>query len=560
MFLQTRLRAAAAGLAAIALTAAACSSSPTGSGGPVNDTLVVYTGQSGDYQQNLNPYSPTANEGPGTIFEPLFFFNLTSLENPPVPLLGTEYSWNAGGTELSITLRDNVKWSDGTKFTAKDVAFTFDMVKKNPSMNNTGFQGETTVVDDTHVRVKFAEAAFMEEPQVLGKLFIVPEHLWKDIATPATDVMRTPVGTGPFVLEEFKPQAFTLKANPSHWGGEPAVKKVRYLSLSGNQAGADGLKAGSIDWQTGPVPDIKNVEKNYPGYRAITVNVNQMALFACSNAQLGCQGPQADPAVRKAIYYSLNRSQVNSLGFQGTASDISPGFALPDRDRSIVSSRLHERIAPMNQDVAKATELLTSAGYAKGPDGIYAKSGKPLALTVKVVAGWTDYITAVDIMAQQLQQAGIKLTPQQVSYNEWADARGRGQYELLIDALTPGPAPDPYYVYSYFFSTATTAPVGQTANPNFSRFSNPAVDKALAELKKIAPKDMAARQPHYDTIQAEVESVMPYIPILTGGTTSEYNAKEFTGWPSKEDLYAFPAIWSRPDHAQVFKRLKPAGS
>jgi peptide/nickel transport system substrate-binding protein len=560
MFLQRRLRAAAIGLAAVAMTATGCSSSGTGSGGPVNDTLVVYTGQSGDYQQNLNPYSPTANDGPGTIFEPLFFFNLTNRDKPPVPLLGTEYSWNADGTELSITLRDNVKWSDGTKFTAKDVVFTFDMVSKNPPMNNTGYQGQATAVDDTHVRVKFPAPAFMEEPQVLGKLFIVPEHLWKNIATPATDVMRTPVGTGPFTLEEFKAQAFTLKASPSYWGGEPAIKKVRYLSLSGNQAGADALKAGSIDWQTGPVPDIKSVEKNYPGYRAITVNINQMALFTCSNAQLGCQGAQTDPAVRKAIYYALNRSQLNALAFQGTASEISPGFALPDRDRAIVSSRLRERTAPMNPDIAKATELLTSAGYTKGGDGVYAKGGKPLTLTVKVVAGWTDYITAVDTMSQQLQQAGIKLTPQQVSYNEWADARGRGQYELLIDALTPGPSPDPFYVYSYFFSTATTAPVGQTANPNFSRFSDPEVDKALAELKRTAPTNTAARQPHYDTIQAALESALPYIPVLTGGTTSEYNAKEFTGWPSKEDLYAFPAIWQRPDHAQVFKRLKPAGT
>ncbi|CAM3311972.1 ABC transporter substrate-binding protein [Kibdelosporangium persicum] len=559
MFLRRRLTVAVIGLTAITLAATACSQSPP-AGGPVTDTLVVYSGQSGDYQQNLNPYSPSVNEGPGTIFEPLFFFNLTSRDAPPVPLLGTRYAWNGDGTELSITLRDNVKWSDGQPFTAKDVVFTFDMVRGNPSMNNTGFQGETTAVDDRTVTVRFPAPAYMEEPQVLGKLFIVPEHLWKSIPSPANDVIAKPVGTGPYVLEDFKPQAFTLKANPSYWGGEPAVKKVRYLSLSGNQAGADALQAGTIDWQTSPVPDVKNTERIYPGYRALVSNINQITLFSCSNTQLGCQGPQTDPAVRKAIYYAINRGQLNALAFQGTAGDISPGLALPDRDRDIVSGRLRERIAPANPEVGKSGQLLTGAGYAKGADGIYAKDGKPLALTVKVVAGWTDYITAVDTMAQQLQQAGIKLTPQQVSYNEWADARGRGQYELLIDSLTPGPAPDPFYVFSYFFSTATTAPVGQTANPNFSRFSDPAVDNALAELKKIAPSNQAARQPHYETIQTALESAMPCIPVLTNGTVNVYNAKEFTGWPSKEDMYAFPAVWQRPDQAQVFKRLKPAGA
>jgi peptide/nickel transport system substrate-binding protein len=407
--------------------------------------------------------------------------------------------------------------------------------------------------------VKFAQPAFMDGPQVLGKLFIVPEHIWKNYATPATEVNQNPVGTGPFVLDDFKPQAFTLKANPKYWGGEPTLKHVRYLSLSGNQASADALKAGSIDWQTGPVPDIKDVERNYPGYKAITLPLNQMALLACSNATLGCQGPQTDPAVRKAIYYGMNRTQLNSLAFENTASEISPGFALPQRDAALVSGKLTDRVAPMSPDIAKANDLLTSAGYTKGADGIYAKDGKPLSLTIKVVAGWTDYITALDTLSQQLLQVGIKTTPQQLSWNEWADARGRGQYQLLIDALNQGPAPDPFYVYSYFFSTATTAPVGQTANPNFSRFSDPLVDSEPAELKKTDRGNTAARQPHYDAIQAEIEKTMPYIPLLTGGTTSVYNAKAFTGWPTKEDLYAFPAVWQRPDNSQVYLRLKPAG-
>jgi peptide/nickel transport system substrate-binding protein len=46
---------------------------------------------------------------------------------------------------------------------------------------------------------------------------------------------------------------------------------------------------------------------------------------------------------------------------------------------------------------------------------------------------------------------------------------------------------------------------------------------------------------------------------MTGGTTSEFNAKKFTGWPSEKNLYAFPAVWQSPDNAQVFKTLTPVG-
>jgi len=568
MFLRSSRRrgsAAAVGMVAVALVAVGCSGSTGGSGTSSNtgggaeaDTLIAYTGQAGDYQINFNPFSPTLIGGPGTIFESLFFFNQVK-DVDPVPLLGTEYAWNEDGTVLTITTREDVTWSDGEPFSAKDVAFTLDMIAENPAINTVGYAGSAEATDDTHVVVTFPEAAYMDAPQLLGKTFIVPEHIWSALADPATDTMEKPVGTGPYTLAEFKPQAYTLAANPDYWDGEPAVKNVRYLSLSGNQAGADALAAGQVDWQTGPVPDIANVEKNYPGYQAITVPLNQMALFTCSNADLGCTGPQTDPAVRQAIYYGMDRTQLNALAFEKTASDMSAGLALMPRDEAYVSGELKEELAPSSPEADSAQSLLEGAGWAKGSDGIYAKDGQRLAMTVKVVTGWTDYITAVDTMSQQLKAVGIEITAQQVSWNEWSDARGQGQFELLIDSLNGGPAADPYYLYAYFLSSENTAPVGQSANPNFARFSDPEVDAALASLKSIDPTDAKARQQYFDVIQTQVAENMPYIPIMTGGTTSEFNAAKFEGWPSQDNLYAFPAVWSRPDDARIFVSLKPVG-
>ncbi|MTE18027.1 ABC transporter substrate-binding protein [Streptomyces sp. TRM43335] len=554
---RRRTRVAAAGMAALALLATACSQSG-GSGGGKDETLVVFTGQAGDYQANFNPFSPTLNEGPGTIFESLFYFNQVR-DEPAKPLLGTEYSWNDDGTELSITLRDGVTWSDGEKFTADDVVFTLNMITKHKAMNGTGYEGRAEAVDDTHVKITFDEPSYMEGPQILGKVFIVPEHIWKDFENPATNTVTKPVGTGPYTLADFKGQAFTLRSNPDYWDGEPALKQVRYIALSGNQAGADALKAKKIDWQTGPVPDMRNVEENYPGYKAVTVPLNQTVLITCSNAELGCEGPQTDPAVRRAIYYALDRTQINSLAFQDTGSQISPGFVPVESGKEIISGKLKESLAPMEPDVSEATRILEEAGYTKGSDGVYAKDGRKLALTVRVVSGWTDYITAVDTMAEQLKKAGIKLTAQQSSWNEWSEARGQGDYELVIDALYPGPTPDPYYTYSYFFGTETTARVGEAANPNFARYSNPEVDKALRELKKASPEATGKRQAQYDVIQTELEEDMPYIPVLTAGTTSQYHDAKFDGWPTEYNLHAVPAVWSRPDQAQIYKALKPAG-
>nr|WP_191910075.1 ABC transporter substrate-binding protein [Microbispora cellulosiformans] len=560
----------AAGLAALTLVAG-CSSSggspgqaagaTSGAGGSAasSEPLVVYTGGSGDIQPIFNPYLPGALGGGGTIFEPLFFYNTVRSEGAPRPRLGESFSWNDDGTELSISLRSGVKWSDGRPFTADDVVFTLKMITEHKAMNGTAYQGRATAVDATHVVIKFDEPAFVDGPQVLGRIWIVPEHKWKDIPDPTKEQLREPVGTGPYVVDELKPQAFTLKANPNHWGGEPAVKKIRFPSLSGNQSGATALKAGQIDWQTGPVPDIANVEQSYPGYKLITTPVNQMVLDTCANADLGCKGPQTDPAVRQAIYYAVNRTQLNALAFENTSAEISPSMALLQRDQAVISGRLQNKVAPMRPDAARAQQILESAGYAKGADGIYVKDGKPVKLTLKTVAGWTDYITAADTLSQQLAKAGIKVTAQQLSYNEWADARGRGDFELMLDSLFQGPAADPFYVYSYFYSTDTTDKVGGTPGANVSRFSDPDVDKAIAELKKINVSDTAARQPYFDTIQTRIEQSMPYVPLLTQGTINIYNARKFTGWPTKEDLYAFPAAWQAPDASEIYLRLRPTG-
>lgn len=556
----TRRRAAMlAGAAALALTLASCSgggSDGTGSTGGGDATLVAYTGQAGDYQINFNPFSPSKIGGLGTIYEPLFFFNKAQVTDP-VPLLGTEQAWNEDGTVLTVTLRDGVTWSDGEPFTADDVAFTFTMLKENKALNNIGFEGTAEAVDDTHVTFTFKKPAFVKGPDVLSTP-IVPEHLWKDV-NPTEDVIEKPVGTGAYLLDDFKPQAFTLKANADYWGGEPAVKNIRYLSLSGNQAGADAIAAGTIDWQTGPIPDIQNTHQNFPSYDAYTQWQNQMVLATCSSEELGCSGPQTDPAVRHALYDAIDRTQLNKLAFMETANEVSPAFTLTPSQDDFVSAAVTEKTAPMTADPDRAATTLEDAGWVKGSDGIYAKDGERLSLTVEVVTGWTDYITAIDTMTSQAKAAGIELKAAQSSWNEWTEKKGSGNFQLVIDSLWQGPAPDPYYLYNYFFDSSSGAKVGETAGNNFSRYANPDVDAALEELSTLPLDDAAARQPYFDAVQEAIVEDMPYVPVLTGGTTSVWNTAKFTGWPSDDDLYAFPAVWSALDAAEIFKHLEPQG-
>ncbi|GAA4976101.1 ABC transporter substrate-binding protein [Kineococcus glutinatus] len=552
----------AAALTGASLLLAACGGSGEegGASGDAATTLVAYTGQAGDWQLNFNPYSPSSIAGRGTIFEPLFFINKAQ-ESEPKPLLGTEYSWNADGTELSVTLREGVTWSDGEPFTADDVVFTFDMFTEHPALNGFGWNGTVTAVDDTHVVFAWDTPAYTAGPDVISQVYIVPEHIWSGI-DPETDVLEKPVGTGAYTIGDFKGQAFTLLANDSYWGGAPAVKTIRFPALSGNQAGADAIAAGTIDWQTGPIPDIQNTNKNFPRYDTGTAAQNQMVLATCSNAALGCTGPQTDPAVRRALFYAIDRTQLNALAFQDTAAEISPSFALTATQEKWISDAVEPKTAPEKADPAEAGSILEAAGYAKGADGIYAKDGQKLSLTIEVVTGWTDYITALQTITEQAKKAGIELQAAQSSWNEWTDKRMKGDFQLAIDSLWQGPAPDPYYLYSYFYLGGDqTSPVGtKPAGNNYGRYSNPEVDAAIQALKALPLEDEAGRQPLFDTIQTAITADMPYIPILTGGTTSIWNVEKFTGWPTDDNQYAFPAVWSAFDAAEIYKTLKPAGS
>ncbi|MEQ4725218.1 hypothetical protein [Nonomuraea sp. B19D2] len=93
--------------------------------------------------------------------------------------------------------------------------------------------------------------------------------------------------------------------------------------------------------------------------------LNQIVLDTCSNAALVCDGPQTDAAVRRAIYYGMNRSQINALAFEGTSSEISPGFGLLKRDTAAAKPQV--RKAPIQPDMTKASSSWRAPATPREP-------------------------------------------------------------------------------------------------------------------------------------------------------------------------------------------------
>ncbi|TDW88974.1 ABC transporter substrate-binding protein [Kribbella sp. VKM Ac-2566] len=551
-----RLVSAAAAATATALLLAACEGAAAGNQTANKDASITVA--AGDITtENFNPFSSTALQPTlGVIYEPLYWYNFAK-QSDPTPVLATGFSWNAAGTELTIKLRHDVKWNDGQPFTAKDVAFTFNLVAKTPALNPSGLAATAKATSDDTAVLTFKTKSLMQEPAVLANQAIVPEHIWKDIKDPTTNLNKNPVGTGPFKVKSYTPQSFVLTKNEQYWeAGKPTIKEVRYLPVTSADAASAALVAGKVDWASAYLPGIDNIMKSGKNLTYVNTPVMTTVVVTCSNAALGCTGPQTDPAVRKAIYLAMNREQLAKLAGGGVAGVGSPTMLLPGRDDNWIADAGTAKL-PQSANADEAGKLLDAAGWTKGSDGVRAKDGKRLSLTVQTVTGWSDYILINDTLKQQLAAVGIELKPSQVSWNEWNAAQTNGKFQLSLDSVGLGASTNPYFTYDSKLATTNTAPVGKSASAgNQSRFSNPAVDAALKTA--AGTTDQAAQKAEYAKIQSIIADQLPYIPVYVNSMLTEFNTSRATGWPTKDNMYVLPAAWKAWDAGIVLKTIKPA--
>ena len=207
-------------------------------------------GQIQDYD-SFNPFLPgsISSTGHNFLYEPLYFYNPYGEEQNLIPWIATGHEYNDDFTEVTIYLRDGVKWSDGTPWTAADLVFTIDMLKQNAPVLNASVDmelwvAEASVVNDLQAKIalKSPNPRFVFE--YLTNNFgngipIVPKHIWegKDAKTFANlDIQRGwPVISGPYRLVRSEPQQRIWDLRQDWWAAEigfrrlPRVERLIYL-------------------------------------------------------------------------------------------------------------------------------------------------------------------------------------------------------------------------------------------------------------------------------------------------------------------------------------------
>ncbi len=505
--------------------------------------LVVWAETFTPLAADLDPFSATALPGVrGGIIESLFVFHRAA-DLDPVPMLAESAAFNDAGTELRITLRSGVEWSDGQPFTADDVVYSYLLESGKLS-----YLTDARVEDERTVILQFAEPQFAQEAQILQRP-IVAQHAPQE---------PTLVGTGPFVLNEVTDEFYTLEANPTYWrGGQVEIPKVKFIAVNDHAEARGLLIDNDADWVGLFLPDADRIE-SFGYYSAKIERQEPLVIYTCANASLGCEGTQTDGAVRRALDAAIDREELIEKVFAGHAFAPSPAFTLlGESDPWLTDQTLAQ--SPLTADASRAASLLTEAGYERGESGIFEKDGEPLQLRIGTVEGWSDHNLLADLVAEQAKRAGIDLVVEPLPWEEFAASRLSGTFELIIGGMMASPDTDPLPTYAKWFGGQATTPVGTDlleGTWNVARYSAERVDEAI--IAAAATDDRTAKLDAYATIQAQIATDLPYIPLLITPTMSFYNSAEFTGWPTDEDPYAFSAPWGTFAVGLVLQSLAPS--
>jgi peptide/nickel transport system substrate-binding protein len=542
------------GVAAVILAGgmlAACSSGGSSAGGGSSRVVTAETGQAGQFVQNFNPFSPNAERPTlGMIYEPLFFFNIAKAQTPQ-PWLAKSYAWSNGGKTITFTLRPNVKWTDGKPFTAADVAYTFNLLKSDPSLNASALPiASASAPTSTTAVVNFTVPSYAAINYIAGTTYIIPQHIWKSISNPATAENAKPVGTGAYTVVSVTGNALTLNANPHYYlPGLPKVKTYRFLYFNGNDSANLAIENGQVDWANTYIP---NINKVYAAKNKKYVVANTPVAITALLPNM-TQAPTNDLAVREAISDALDRNKISSIVYNGYAGPIATDALLSPNFDNVADPALKSTF--FTYDVAKAKSTLAADGYRMGANGYFAKAGKELTIGVQVPTGYTDYVSALQIMVGELKQAGINLVVQGESVNAWTSATYTGKFQLLMEYA--GFTSSPYVYYKTLIGSQGIPPEGQvdTAGDQ-GRYKNATVDALLATI--AGTDDVSVQRPAFYQIEQIFAKDLPLIPLFGQQNEGTFNGNAISGEPTSANPYASSGQ-QQPNVGWVAMHLSPVG-
>ena len=522
---------------ALALVGVSGCSSSSNNGAAGSGTLTIQ-GDAGNptLVENFNPFQGSQLHGTNLIYEPLEI--PSPIDGTYTPFLATGYKFTDPKT-LVYTIRQSVKWSDGKDFTPADVVFTFNLLKKDPALDGKGVWQQITAVSAKGNDVTMLFSA----PNVpfaisIAQTPIVPEHLWSNMADPTKDPNVKPVGTGPFMLDNFAPTQYSLKKNPTYWQADKIVPaEVLFPAQASNQSTNQlDVVSGKFDWSYNFLPDVKTtyVAKDPAHNQYWFPPGGTIGLYLNLTKQ-----PYNDVNFRKGLSLALDRSTIAQKAVNGYLDQASmSGLILPNLKKWLDPSLPNQ--GNVKQDTSAAQAAFAQAGYTSRAGKLIGKDGKQASMTIVMPGNFSDWVAAAKEVVNQLGSVGINATLDLPQYAQYSQTIQAGTFDAAIGGF--GGTGDPYTDYSLALSSTFATPVNTPTANNFERFKDPSVDQALATLASAT--DASTQQQATNKLEQLTFDTVPVVLLYYGGSWGLFSTKHFTGWPSAANPYTLPTSYN----------------
>ena len=445
------------------------------------------------------------------------------------------------GLVIIFHLRKNVKWHDGTPFTAGDVKFTYEKLV-DPDVP-TPYSGDFKKVSSLEVLDAHTIKVTYVEPFSPGLaswgMHIMPSHILKDENFLTTEFSRNPIGTGPYRFKSWKTgERIDLVFNPDYFEHRPYIDRIIYRVIPDSTTMFLELETRNIDaMDLSPVQykrltDVKQFRKNfnkyrYPAFSYTYVGYNlQNDLFK-------------DKRVRQAINYAIDKDEI----IEGILLGYGEVCTGPFSPKSWAYNR---NVKPFPFDKAKAGQLLSQAGWADSDgDGWLDKDGRKFEFTILTNQGNDLRIKSAEIIQRRLKDVGIKVN---IRVLEWAvfinEFINKKRFEAVLLGWSLGLDPD---CYDIWHSSKT-----RQGEFNFISYSNKAVDSLIEEGRRTF--DIEKRKEIYARVHEIIYDEQPclflYVPDALVALSSRFKGVE----PAAYGLMYNFIDWYVPKSEQRYKK------
>lgn len=511
------------------------------------------------------------------MIESLFYLNYST--GKLLPWLSTGYEFNKDFTEVTINIRKGVKWNDGVAFTARDVAFTCNMLleyapKLNWSADLKAWVKEVRALDD--YRVHF----ILKEPnprlvldffglKLTSCLYIVPEHIWKDV-DPVTfqnyDLKKGwPVFTGPYRLVSASETQFIYDRRDDWWAAETGFHKLpKPERLIWVWPGAEEIRAeymirnkidSLMDITKGTFEVLKTKNPNVISWHEELPYawVDPCPRYIGLNNQIP---PWNDPDMHRAVSYAINRDELIRVAYEGTsvpARFIFPAY--PALEAYLNKNKdLFEKY-PVEYNPDKTIEIFKGKGFTRGDDGIWRMpDGKRLELTIVTPAPWIEIKKIPMVIIEQLREVGIDAVLKILEVSPWSDAIWTGQADSWV-LWSCNSVVDPWRALDAYHSRWVMS-LGERQFNNDARWVNKKYDAIVDKMGKLPPGDPGIEPLFRQALEIWLKN-LPIIPVSQAKKLIPFNTTYWVGWPTAKDAYTHPPTWWA-NTLHIILNLEPA--